>query len=103
MCIESQMWFFIYLISLLPNIYPPPPSNTNLICRFLRLLYEHDWTFSPLIVDINGDLSPDEEKEINVSTMVLVNFFLVAGVLNDYMLFPNIELSSILIGKFCVE
>lgn len=74
MCIESQMWFFIYLISLLPNIYPP--SNTNLICRFLRLLYEHDWTFSPLIVDINGDLSPDEEKEINVSTIVLVNFFL---------------------------
>lgn len=56
-----------------------------------------------MIVDINGDLSPDEEKEINVSTMVLVNFFLVAGVLNDYMLFPNIELSSILIGKFCVE
>lgn len=34
--------------------------------RFLRLLSEYDWTFSALVVDINGDLSPEDEKEINV-------------------------------------
>ena len=35
--------------------------------RFLRLLSQYDWTYSPLIVDINNDLSPSDEKEINVS------------------------------------
>lgn len=42
-------------------------SIDNLECRFLRLLSEYDWTFSPLVVDINNDLGPDDEKEINVS------------------------------------
>ncbi|MED6145906.1 hypothetical protein PIB30_029504 [Stylosanthes scabra] len=32
---------------------------------FLRLLSQYDWTYSPLIVDINNDLSPSDEKEIN--------------------------------------
>ena len=36
-------------------------------CRFLRLLSEYDWNFSALVVDINGDLTTDDEKEINVS------------------------------------
>jgi len=35
--------------------------------RFLRLLSHYDWTFSPLVVDINNDLSQSDEKEINVS------------------------------------
>lgn len=35
--------------------------------RFLRLLSEYDWTFSALVVDINGDLTPEDEKEIHVS------------------------------------
>lgn len=42
-------------------------STENLEYRFLRLLSEYDWTFSPLVVDINNDLGPDDEKEINVS------------------------------------
>lgn len=33
--------------------------------RFLRLLSNYDWTFSPLVVDINNDLSVEDEKEIN--------------------------------------
>lgn len=45
--------------------------NLNMVfsffCRFLRLLSEYDWSFSPLIVDINGDLTPDDDKEINVN------------------------------------
>lgn len=38
--------------------------------RFLRLLAEHDWAFSPLVVDINGDLSQNDDKEIDVSFAV---------------------------------
>lgn len=38
-----------------------------LIDRFLRLLSQDDWTYSPLVVDITNDLSPSDEKEINVS------------------------------------
>lgn len=37
-----------------------------MFCRFLRLLSEYDWSFSPLIVDVNGDLTPKDDKEINV-------------------------------------
>lgn len=39
----------------------------HLVNRFLRLLSEHDWMFTPMIVDINEDMTPDDEKEINVS------------------------------------
>ncbi|KAK3016624.1 hypothetical protein RJ639_006502 [Escallonia herrerae] len=33
--------------------------------EFLPLLSDYDWTFSALIVDINGDLTKDDEKGIN--------------------------------------
>lgn len=36
------------------------------VFRFLRLLSEYDWSFFVLVVDINGDLIFDDEKEINV-------------------------------------
>lgn len=39
------------------------------MARFLRLLSDYDWAFSPLIVDINGDLTPKDEKEVNVNFM----------------------------------
>ena len=42
-----------------------------MVDRFLRLLSEYDWNFSALVVDINGDLSPSDEKEINVSVVAL--------------------------------
>lgn len=42
--------------------------HANFINRFLRLLSEYDWTFSALVVDINNDLGPNDEKEINVSS-----------------------------------
>ena len=43
-------------------------------CRFLRLLSEYDWSFSPLIVDINGDLTPDDGKEINVTAAIIIYY-----------------------------
>ncbi|KAI3902275.1 hypothetical protein MKW92_046280 [Papaver armeniacum] len=36
---------------------------------FLRLLSNYDWTFSPLIVDINGDMTSKDEKEIHENFM----------------------------------
>nr|ADN34232.1 nucleolar RNA-associated protein [Cucumis melo subsp. melo] len=40
------------------------PCSTFSNHRFLRLLSEYDWTFSPLVIDINNDLGANEEKEI---------------------------------------
>ena len=34
--------------------------------RFLRLLSEYDWKFSPMIIDINGDITAENKTEINV-------------------------------------
>ena len=44
--------------------------HANFINRFLRLLSEYDWTFSALVIDINEDLSPKDEKEISVSSVL---------------------------------
>ncbi|VAI29528.1 unnamed protein product [Triticum turgidum subsp. durum] len=41
------------------------------VVRFLRLLSSFDWTFSPMIVDINNDFNLKDEKEINVCSLVL--------------------------------
>ncbi|MCL7023428.1 hypothetical protein MKW94_008534 [Papaver nudicaule] len=41
-----------------------PSSRITGFLRFLRLLSNYDWTFSPLIVDINGDMTSKDEKEI---------------------------------------
>lgn len=43
------------------------------------MLSEYDWKFSPLIVDINGDLTADDMKEINV---LVENYFMLVTVLN---------------------
>ncbi|KMT09405.1 hypothetical protein BVRB_6g128810 isoform B [Beta vulgaris subsp. vulgaris] len=48
-----------------PSPYFAPNSRITGFLRFLRLLSEYDWKFSPLIVDINGDLTADNMKEIN--------------------------------------
>lgn len=48
-----------------PLPFSVPCSRITGFLRFLRLLSEYDWTFSPLIVDINGDFNPNDEKEIN--------------------------------------
>ncbi|KVH92355.1 Nrap protein [Cynara cardunculus var. scolymus] len=48
-----------------PLPFSAPCSRIAGFTRFLRLLSEHDWTFTPLIVDINEDMTPDDEKEID--------------------------------------
>ncbi|KAI3852889.1 hypothetical protein MKX03_003276 [Papaver bracteatum] len=46
-----------------------PSSRITGFLRFLRLLSNYDWTFSPLIVDINGDMTSKDEKEIHENFM----------------------------------
>ncbi|XP_076960700.1 uncharacterized protein LOC143637137 [Bidens hawaiensis] len=45
--------------------FSAPCSRISGFLRFLRVLAEHDWMFTPMIVDINGDMTSDDEKEIN--------------------------------------
>ncbi|KAI3726492.1 hypothetical protein L1987_66289 [Smallanthus sonchifolius] len=45
--------------------FSAPSSRISGFLRFLRVLSEHDWMFTPMIVDINEDMTPDDEKEIN--------------------------------------
>nr|GEX34116.1 nucleolar protein 6 [Tanacetum cinerariifolium] len=45
--------------------FSAPCSRISGFMRFLRLVSEHDWMFTPMIVDINEDMSPKDEKEIN--------------------------------------
>ena len=35
-------------------------------CRFLHLLINHVWALEPLVVDVNGDLTPDDHIKIMV-------------------------------------
>ncbi|KAI3844542.1 hypothetical protein MKX03_003301 [Papaver bracteatum] len=46
-----------------------PSSRITGFLRFLRLLSNYDWTFSPLIVNINGDMTSKDEKEIHENFM----------------------------------
>ncbi|KAJ0961338.1 hypothetical protein J5N97_000600 [Dioscorea zingiberensis] len=54
------------------NSFPfhAPSSRITGFLRFLRLLSDYDWTFSPMIVDINEDLTSDDVKEINENFML---------------------------------
>ncbi|KAG6402464.1 hypothetical protein SASPL_134658 [Salvia splendens] len=66
---EEAIELLVAHLFLKPLPFRPPCSRITGFLRFLRLLSEYDWSFSPLIVDINGDLTPDDGKEINESFM----------------------------------
>ncbi|XP_072992362.1 uncharacterized protein [Typha latifolia] len=63
--VEEAIELVVAYLFLKPFPYHPPCSRINGFLRFLRLLSNYDWTFSPLIVDINDDFSSKDEKEIN--------------------------------------
>lgn len=54
--------------------------------RFLRLLSEYDWAFSPLIVDFDDDFSTEEKNKINVSNKS--NNPSLEGVPCSFLVFP---------------
>ncbi|KAG4973352.1 hypothetical protein AAZX31_11G066800 [Glycine max] len=63
--LEEAVELLVAYLFLNPLPYDVPCSRITGFLRFLRLLSHYDWTFSPLVVDINHDLSPSDEKEIN--------------------------------------
>ncbi|XP_021848982.2 uncharacterized protein [Spinacia oleracea] len=69
-CLESEA-IELLVAHLFLNFKPfcAPNSRITGFLRFLRLLSEYDWKFSPLIVDINGDMTADNVTEINKNFM----------------------------------
>ncbi|XP_061342356.1 uncharacterized protein LOC133288574 isoform X3 [Gastrolobium bilobum] len=63
--VEEAVELLVAYLFLNPLPYDAPCSRITGFLRFLRLLSNYDWTFSPLVVDINNDLSQSDEKEIN--------------------------------------
>ncbi|XP_022856582.1 nucleolar protein 6 [Olea europaea var. sylvestris] len=66
---EDAIELLVAYLFLKPLPFRPPSSRITGFLRFLRLLSEYDWSFSSLIVDINGDLTPQDGKEINDNFM----------------------------------
>lgn len=67
---EESVELLVAYLFLKPFPFTAPCSRITGFLRFLRLLSEYDWTFSPLVVDINNDLGPNDEKEINENFMM---------------------------------
>ncbi|KAI8566766.1 hypothetical protein RHMOL_Rhmol02G0067400 [Rhododendron molle] len=62
---EEAIELLVAYLFLKPLPFHAPSSRITGFLRFLRLLSEYDWAFSALVVDINGDLTPNDEKEVN--------------------------------------
>ncbi|QCD91028.1 U3 small nucleolar RNA-associated protein 22 [Vigna unguiculata] len=62
--VEEAVELLVAYLFLNPLPFDVPCSRITGFLRFLRLLSNYDWTFSPLVVDINNDLSQSDEKEI---------------------------------------
>ncbi|XP_050228407.1 uncharacterized protein LOC126677694 [Mercurialis annua] len=62
--VEEAVELLVAYLFVKPLPFTAPCSRITGFLRFLRLLAEYDWTFSPLIVDLNNDLSPNDMKEI---------------------------------------
>lgn len=68
--VEEAIELLVAHLFLKPLPYDVPCSRITGFLRFLRLLSEYDWTFSPLVVDINNDLASNGEKEITENFML---------------------------------
>ncbi|CAH9146997.1 unnamed protein product [Cuscuta epithymum] len=75
---EEAIELLVAFTFLSPFPFDPPCSRITGFLRFLRLLSEHDWMFSPLVVDFNGvstneevtqgsDFTAEDMKKINVA------------------------------------
>ncbi|XP_042444359.1 nucleolar protein 6-like isoform X2 [Zingiber officinale] len=62
---EEAVELIVAYLFLKPFPFHAPCSRVTGFLRFLRFLSCYDWTFSPLIIDINGDLTLKDENEIN--------------------------------------
>ncbi|XP_039128764.1 nucleolar protein 6 isoform X2 [Dioscorea cayenensis subsp. rotundata] len=62
---EEAIELVVAYLFLNPFPFLAPSSRITGFLRFLRLLSDYDWTFSPMIIDINEDFTSDDLKEIN--------------------------------------
>ncbi|KAF2290735.1 hypothetical protein GH714_015240 [Hevea brasiliensis] len=62
--VEEAVELLVAHLFVKPLPFTAPCSRIAGFLRFLRLLADYDWTFSPLVVDINNDLTPIDKKEI---------------------------------------
>ncbi|KAK9165520.1 hypothetical protein Scep_000711 [Stephania cephalantha] len=67
---EEAIELLVAYLFLKPSPFPVPYSRITGYLRFLRLLSNYDWNFSPLIVDINNVLTVEDEKKINENFML---------------------------------
>ncbi|CAD6334079.1 unnamed protein product [Miscanthus lutarioriparius] len=63
---EEAVELVVAYIFLKPFPFHAPSSRVAGFLRFLPLLSSFDWTFSPMVIDINNDFTLKDEKEINV-------------------------------------
>ncbi|XP_064957513.1 uncharacterized protein LOC135581344 isoform X1 [Musa acuminata AAA Group] len=67
---EEAIELVVAYLFLKPFPFHAPCSRVTGFLRFLRMLSNYDWAFSPLIVDINEDFTPKDEKEIDENFML---------------------------------
>ncbi|KAK4741434.1 hypothetical protein SAY87_025022 [Trapa incisa] len=63
--VEEAVELLVAHLFLKPFPFSAPCSRVVGFLRFLRLLADYNWAFSPLVVDINNDLSQEDEREID--------------------------------------
>ncbi|BAF29266.1 Os12g0166500 [Oryza sativa Japonica Group] len=74
---EEAVELLVAYLFLKPYPFNVPSSRVAGFLRFLRLLSSFDWTFSPMIIDINNDFNLKDEKEINVSSLFSFFYYLL--------------------------
>ncbi|KAL9273669.1 Pyridine nucleotide-disulfide oxidoreductase domain-containing protein [Drosera capensis] len=67
---DEAIELLVASLFLKPWPFDAPSSRITGFLRFLRMLSEYPWNFYPLIVDINGDLTSEDEKAINENFML---------------------------------
>uniref|UniRef100_J3NBP4 Nucleolar protein 6 n=2 Tax=Oryza brachyantha TaxID=4533 RepID=J3NBP4_ORYBR len=67
---EEAVELLVAYLFLKPYPFHVPSSRAAGFLRFLRLLSSFDWTFSPMIIDINNDFNLKDEKDINENFML---------------------------------
>ncbi|TVU50990.1 hypothetical protein EJB05_02390 [Eragrostis curvula] len=67
---EEAVELVVAYLFLKPFPFQVPSSRVVGFLRFLRLLSSFDWTFSPMVIDINNDFNLKDEKEINENFML---------------------------------
>lgn len=67
---EEAIELIVAYIFLKPFPFHASCSRISGLLRFLRLLSSYDWTFSPMVVDINDDFTLKDEQDITENFML---------------------------------